>query len=114
MGRAENNLSNQIRVACSDIAVLFRIPAGQYYAGKWNDGIIVNPRPVRVAVTGYSDLSGYRRSDGRAIFIEVKTKKGIVSDEQKHFINTAKQSGCLAGIARNIKDAKEIINGIRY
>lgn len=105
----ETNLQLRIMVALSETCVLFRIPAGMYWAGSFHDGIIVNPRAVRVAVPGFPDLTGYRRSDGRAVYIEVKTKQGRITKEQKQFIDVAKQSGCLAGIARSIQDAMEIV-----
>ena len=55
------------------------------------------------------DLAGYRRSDGRAVYIEVKTKRGRVTREQEQFLTVAKQAGCLAGIARSVKEAEEIV-----
>lgn len=111
MGRTETNIQNRIMSGCSDIALLARIPAGQYYAGKLQDGIVTNPRPVRVAFTGYPDLSGHRLSDGRAVYIEVKTDTGRVRPEQERFITVAKQNGCLAGVARSVAEAREIIQG---
>ena len=42
-------------------------------------------------------------------FIEVKTDTGRVREEQKHFLEIMKATGALAGIARNEKDALEII-----
>lgn len=109
MGNQETTLQRQIMVALSRDCVLVRVPTGQYWAGKYDKGIILNPRPVKVAVTGFPDLAGYRRSDGRAVYIEVKTDRGVVSKEQEQFITVARKAGCLAGIARSIDEAKEII-----
>jgi hypothetical protein len=105
----ETSLQLRIMTELARDCVLFRIPAGLYWAGEYKDGIVINPRAVKVAVKGYPDLSGYRRRDGKAIFIEVKTKKGEATTEQKKFIKVAKESGCLAGIAWSIDDAKEIV-----
>ena len=43
------------------------------------------------------------------MFIEVKTAKGRPSPEQIRFIELAKRSGALAGIAYSVEDAKEIV-----
>lgn len=48
-----------------------------------------------------------------AIFtaIEVKTEKGRVSVPQKKFIDLVKNAGGIAGVARSIDDAKELVDG---
>lgn len=101
MGAEETLIQNQIRLGCTDIAVLYRI---NVYDGKTESG-----RHMKTAIEGYSDLSGYRKSDGRAVFIEVKTKKGVVSKEQKNFIAVASSHNCLAGVARSVEEARNII-----
>lgn len=111
MKNKETTLQTEIMVALSDVAVLVRVPAGQYWAGKVIDGSVRNPRPVRVAVKGFPDLAGHRRSDGRAIYIEVKTEKGRPTTEQGKFIKNARQVGCLAGIARSVAEARAIVEG---
>ena len=58
---------------------------------------------------GFSDLFGVRISDGKAIFIEVKTDTGRVSKEQQHFLEIMEATGALAGVARNADDALKII-----
>lgn len=99
----ETNLQLRIMVALSQTCVLVRVPAGMFWAGPNRDV------PVRVAMPGHPDLAGYRRSDGRAVYIEVKTRRGRVTKEQEQFITLAKQAGCLAGVARSVKDAEEIV-----
>lgn len=74
-----------------------RTPDGRYF----NTGV---PK-------GFSDLFGFRKSDGKAIFIEVKTKTGRASKEQLNFINIMKQNGAIAGICRNTDEALELIGG---
>ena len=106
MGRnPETNLQLRIMVALSQTCVLFRIPAGMFWAGPNRDV------PVKVAVKGHPDLAGYRRSDGRAVYIEVKTKKGRATPEQEQFLAVAKQAGCLAGVARSVGEARAIVEG---
>ena len=63
---------------------------------------------------GYSDLSGVRKSDGRAVFIEVKTPKGVVSEDQKHFLHQMRECHAVAGVARNVEDALRLIGGEPY
>lgn len=58
---------------------------------------------------GFSDLFGVRRSDGKAVFIEVKTKSGRVRPEQKNFIEKMRQAGAIAGICRSVEDAKKLL-----
>lgn len=60
---------------------------------------------------GFSDLFGFRKRDGRAIFIEVKTKTGKPTKEQVHFLETMQKSGAIAGVCRSVGDAEKLING---
>ena len=99
----ETNLQLRIMVALSHTCVLVRVPAGMFWAGPDRDV------PVKVAMPGHPDLAGYRRSDGKAVYIEVKTRRGKVTKEQEQFLAQARQAGCLAGIARSIKEAEEIV-----
>jgi hypothetical protein len=110
----EIELQRRIQVAVSQYVAIFRIPSGMYYQGKIDtlpDGRphLTGLRPTKVAVEGYPDLSGYRRSDGKAVFIEVKTATGRPSEKQLHFIEQAKQAGCIAGIARSVEEALELV-----
>ncbi len=98
----EHELQNNIRLALSPYAVVFRVNVGSGYT---YDG-----RYLKTGVPkGYSDLSGFRKGDGKAFFIEVKTPKGKVSKEQEHFLNTVKKYGAIAGVARSVDDAVKII-----
>ena len=105
MAAAETRISREIQVALSDTCVLVRSPAGLFYADK------TGRRPVRVLVNGWPDLTGWRRSDGRMVLIEVKTPTGRVSMEQARLIDLARAAGCLAGVARSVEDAWRIVNG---
>lgn len=53
---------------------------------------------------GASDIIGYHRSTGRAVFIETKASDGTPSDEQIAFIADAKSAGCFAAIVRSLDD----------
>lgn len=111
----ETDIQNQIRVAVSKDCIIFRTNAGKLWQGKvvWSkefqQNVLINLRRVDGLPTGYSDLSGVRKSDGRAVFIEVKTPKGVVSDEQKHFLYQMQECGAIAGICRSPEDALRLL-----
>lgn len=54
------------------------------------------------AINGVSDIIAVHQ--GKAIFIEVKKKGGVVSDDQKRFIENAQNSGGIAFVARSVED----------
>ena len=98
----EHDVQNKIRLETSDIAVLFRANVGSGYTfdGRYFDTGL--PK-------GFSDLFGFRHSDGKIFFIEVKTPKGRVSEAQKNFITQMRSHGAVAGVARSVDDALKII-----
>ena len=98
----EHIIQNDIRVNTADIAVLFRANVGK---GKTYDGRHFDTGLPK----GFSDLFGVRRSDGRAAFIEVKAPGGRVRPEQAKFIKMMRSYGALAGVARSVEDARNII-----
>ncbi len=71
---------------------------------------------------GSSDLIGLRQllitpeHVGRcvAVFtaIEVKTPAGRVSEEQRRFLQQVEQLGGLAGVARSLQEAEQLLGGI--
>lgn len=65
----EHAIQNKIRIAIAPYCDIFRINVG---AGFTKDGRYFNTG----VPPGFSDLFGVRKSDGRAVFIEVKTSKG--------------------------------------
>lgn len=100
----EHAIQNAIRLALQESCVLFRVNVGSAYT---QDG-----RFFTTGVPpGFSDLFGLRRSDGRAVFIEVKTLKGRVSEPQKRFIQRMQTAGAIAGVCRSVEDAINLING---
>lgn len=98
----EHDIQNSIRSETTDIAVLFRANVG---SGITYDGRFFNTGLPK----GFSDLFGFRRSDGRAVFIEVKSQSGKVRPEQITFIQKMRVYGALAGVARSVEDARKII-----
>lgn len=100
----ESLIQNQIRVELSKAGhTVFRINVGKVKMkdGRWFE---------TGAPKGFSDLFGFR-PDGRIFFIEVKNETGKLRPEQKKFIENMQSRGALAGVARSVEDAMEIVNG---
>lgn len=100
----EHKIQNEIRLALANSCILFRMNVGKGYTF---DGRYFNTGVPK----GFPDLFGFRKSDGRAVFIEVKTPKGKPSAEQTKFIETMQKSGAVAGICRSAEDAVKLIQG---
>lgn len=98
----EHRIQNQIRLALADSCIIFRINVGKGYTpdGRYFDTGV----PV-----GFSDLFGFRKSDGKAVFIEVKTPKGRPSKQQLNFLRAMQEYGAIAGICRSAEDAIKLI-----
>ena len=89
----------------ADIAVTFRANVGKFKTldGRWFDTGL----PV-----GFSDLFGFRKSDNKIIFLEVKTPTGRPSAEQIKFLEAVRKHGCIADIVHSVEEARQlIING---
>ncbi len=100
----EHRIQNEIRLALSDMCVMFRVNVGTGYT---QDGRYFNTGVPK----GFPDLFGFRKSDGKAVFIEVKTPKGRPSAEQKKFLEIMQKYGAISGICRSKEDAINLING---
>ena len=50
---------------------------------------------------GVPDVIGFRLSDGKALFVEIKTGRDKLSDDQIRFLEIAKKAGCIAFKASN-------------
>ena len=93
----EHIIQNKIRLALSESCIVFRVNVG---SGMTYDG-----RHFDTGVPkGFSDLFGFRKSDGKAFFIEVKTPK-----EQLAFLEQMRQNGAVSGICRSPEDALRLI-----
>ena len=98
----EIDIQNSIRAALSKHAVVFRGNVGKV---RMADGRFFDTGLPK----GFSDLFGFRKSDGRIFFIEVKNAKGRVRPDQEHFIKKMEEYGALSGVARSVEDALKII-----
>ncbi|RIL22688.1 VRR-NUC domain-containing protein [Staphylococcus gallinarum] len=68
-------------------------------------------RIIKLFPKGFPDTVGYRKSDGKMIFIEVKTEKGRLRPEQIKFQSFIETQPVLYGVARSVDDAIRIIEG---
>ncbi len=92
-----------IMIALSnDGHVCFRANVGLFFT---KDG-----RPVSTGLPkGFSDLFGHRQGDARAFYIEVKGERGRTTLEQDAFLNAMRLRGAIAGVARSVQDARDLL-----
>lgn len=98
----EIDIQNSIRLALNPYAVIFRVNSGKVRMadGRYFDTGVPN---------GYPDLSGFRKSDGKMIFIEVKSAKGKLRDVQENFIKIMREHPVIIGVARSPEEAIKIV-----
>ena len=99
----EHKIQNDIRVAVSHHGcTIFRANVGKVKMenGRWFDTGL--PR-------GFPDLFGWRHSDGKIFFIEVKNEMGRLRADQKLFAKFVEQFPVLYGVARSVEDALKIV-----
>ena len=138
MATAENNILNKIRLALSWHAVTFRNNVAKGWIGKHvfikrQQKITVNPGDVVIRqarrlesglCVGSHDLIGWKSviitpdmiGEKVAVFlsVEVKTKTGTVTKEQRQFGDAVNSAGGISGVARSEQDALKIISaGLR-
>lgn len=101
----EHAIQNAVRIALSEYATVFRANVGS--------GVTYDGRHFETGLPkGFSDLFGFRHSDGRIFFIEVKTPSGRLSSCQKIFLEQMRNYGAIAGVARSVDDAVRIIQEV--
>lgn len=99
----EIDIQSAIRLALSDKCTMFRINVGCFSTA---DGRYISTGVPK----GFSDLFGVRKSDGKAIFIEVKTPNGRVREEQSNFLARMRECGAIAGVCRSAEDAVRLVS----
>lgn len=111
----ETKIQNSILLALSKAGCLvFRNETSGAWVGKilHQDGqqvTLTDARMIRFGLTkGSSDIVGIA-PDGRFLAVEVKTPKGRPTKEQLRFIEAVKNAGGIAGIARSVEDALDLI-----
>lgn len=102
MWRNESQLLNAIIRVLYPYCTLHRVNVGRV---RTPDGrYFTTGVPV-----GYPDLSGYRRSDGRAVYIECKVKPNKPTPKQLEFISEAQEAGCLAAVCYSPDEALRLV-----
>ncbi|MBC6360557.1 VRR-NUC domain-containing protein [Lactobacillus apis] len=102
---SEHEIQKQImRELSMHHCTVFRANVGkvQMQNGRWFDTGL----PV-----GFPDLVGYRWSDNKIFFVEVKTKTGRLSPKQIIFHQHLMETNVIHGVARSVKDALMIVDG---
>lgn len=98
----EKDIQNEIRLALSDIAVVFRANVGTFMS---NDGRMIATGLPK----GFSDLFGTRKIDGKSFYIEVKNDRGRTSKDQDKFLQQMKKNNAIVGVARSAEEAIRIV-----
>lgn len=122
---SEHRIQNEIRLAISGKATLFRNNVGTAWTGdaaKLKDGsvLIRNPRVFHAGLCeGSSDLIGWRSltitpemvGQTVAVFaaLEVKSKTGRATAGQKNFCQRVTEAGGFAGIVKSPDEAKKTL-----
>ncbi|ALX50443.1 VRR-NUC domain-containing protein [Lentibacillus amyloliquefaciens] len=104
----ESDVQNSVRLALNPYATIFRGNVGKVRMtdGRWFDTGL--PK-------GFSDLFGFRKTDGKMIFLEIKNAKGRLRDDQRHFLEAVSQYDVISGVARSVEEAIEIVErGLKF
>lgn len=114
MRNTEKNIQAEIQIAlCQNGCIVHREQSGLFWSGILTDFngqyVLTKLRRITVGFEGKSDLQGHRISDGKCFYIEVKRLTGVKAEAQKRFIKAMQNSGALAGFAKNVKEALQII-----
>lgn len=76
-----------------------RLQSGLFYTA--------NGTPVQIGINGLPDSLALL-PNGRAVFMEFKTEKGQLRDDQKRFIEELKKLGFEAYVVRSKEEAEKI------
>lgn len=121
MAKSEANIQREIMLACSEAGItIWRNNTANGWQGdkiikKGRDLLLVNARPIKCGLcVGSSDLIGIKpvviqqehvgKTMGIFTAIEVKTRRGIASEEQKIFIKHVESKGGIGIVARSDED----------
>jgi hypothetical protein len=90
---------------------LFAIPNGAHLAGDARARAIkITKMKAEGFLNGVADLFLMIPKDGwHGLFIEMKAKKGVLSDDQEKFLGKAQMMGYLSVVCYGFEDAKKII-----
>lgn len=117
MSKQETNFQRQVMLELSKYGIVIRQQSGNFRVVDNLEEVIKHGakpkiRYIRCGFTGISDLQFISDDGNLIVFIELKTKTGVVSEEQENFINfinSKKSKHLKAGVARSIEDALKLI-----
>ncbi len=92
----QQQVFNYLQWALDDDAFAFHVPNG----GSRHFLEAINLKKMG-STAGIPDLPVLHR--GRALFIELKTKKGVLSASQKEMIPRIERAGCPVGVCRSLE-----------
>lgn len=103
--KSEHAIQNEIQVALSKHKCsVFRANVGKI---RLPDGRFFSTG----LPSGFPDLFGFRWTDGKIFFIEVKNAKGRLRPDQIVFHKMLQRHGIIHGVARSVEDALMIVDG---
>lgn len=103
--KSEHAIQNEIQLALSKHqCTVFRANVGKI---KLSDGRFFSTGLPK----GFPDLFGFRWTDGKIFFIEVKSAKGRPRADQVVFHKMLQSHTIIHGIARSVSDALMIVDG---
>jgi hypothetical protein len=111
----ESDLQNQIRIELSKYGLPFRTNSGEFYQGtrifskEFQQDVLIHLRRITGLPKGFSDLLFV--GDNTVAFIECKKPDGTIRPDQIRFLKQMQQLNHHVGVARNVNDALQIING---
>ena len=65
----------------------------------WRNNNLAVPGRKFTGLKGVSDITGFDKRTGKAVYCEVKSKNDKVSEYQRNFMVRAKTAGCIVLIA---------------
>ena len=98
----ESDIQASVRLALNPYAIIFRVNSGKVRMqdGRYFDSGVPN---------GFTDLAGFRLSDGKAIYLEIKTEKGKLRKEQIHFLAEMSKYPVIVAVCRSAEEAVKIV-----
>lgn len=98
----ETALQNEIMVKLSEFGCIpHRRQVGLFYTK--------NLIPIHIGTPGEPDLE-FTCPNGKTLFLEIKTPKGITKQQQKKYHEHLRKLGHLVFVVRSVNDAVEIYN----
>ena len=103
----ETEIQTNIMLALSKYGIPIRINSGTAWGGKLVNGVVIHPRPIKLAPAGFADIL-FIGENGRVCFIECKTLTGRQREAQKRFQAAVENLGHKYYVCRSVDDVIKI------